>query len=79
MRERSNSSKSAIIFQSKDKEIDIDHGGDEEEEEDKDNYNICNSWMIQLYLVARDGVFVLVGWLDLNSTFSKAAEQRIVP
>ena len=80
MRERSNSSKSATIFQSKDKELDIDHGGDEEEEEDEDDYNICNSWMIQLYLVARDGgVFVVVGWLDLNSTFGKAAEQRIVP
>ena len=76
MRERSNSSKSAIIFQSKDKELDIDHGGDEEEEEDEDDYNICNSWMIQLYSVARDGgVFVVVGWLDLNSTFGKAAAE----
>ena len=61
-------------------ELDIDHGGDEEEEEDEDDYNICNSWMIQLYLVAKDGgVFVVVGWLDLNSTFGKAAAQRIVP
>ena len=57
-----NCSKPAIILQSKDKELDIDHGGDEEEEEDEDDYNICNSWMIQLYSVARDGgVFIVVG------------------
>ena len=80
-RERLNSSKSAIIFQSKDKELDIDHGGDdEEEEEDEDGYSIRNNWTIQLYLVAGDGgVSVVAGWLDLTSTFGKAAEQRIVP
>ena len=35
-RERLNSSKPAIIFQSKDKELDIDHKGDEEEEDEDD-------------------------------------------
>ena len=43
MRERLNSSKSAIIFQSKDKELDIDHGGDEEEEEDENDYSVRNN------------------------------------
>ena len=75
-----NSSKLAIMFQSKDKELDIDHGGDEKEEEDEDDCSIRNNRIIQLYLVVGDGgVSIVVRWLDLTSTFSKATEQRIVP
>ena len=60
-------------------ELDINHGGDEEEK-DEDDYSICNNQMIQLYLVARDrGVSIVVGWLDLTSTFGKVAEKKIVP
>ena len=71
-----NRSKPAIIFQSKDKELDIDHGGDEEEEYEND-YSVRNNQTIQLFSVAGDrGVFDLVGWLDLTSTFGKAAGQR---
>ena len=74
-----NSSKPAIIFQSKDRGLNIDHGGNEEEE-DEDDYSICNNQMIQLHSVAEyGGVSIVVGWLDLTSTFNKAVEQRIVP
>ena len=76
-----NHSKPAIIFQSKDKELDIDHGGGEEEDDDDDDdendYSVHNNRTIQLFLVARDrGVFDVAGWLDLTSTYGKAAEQR---
>ena len=58
-RERLNSSKSAIIFQSKDKELDINHEEEEEDEEDENDYSVHNNRTIQLFSVARDrGVFV---------------------
>ena len=50
-----NGSKPAIIFQSKDKELDIDH--EEEEEEDENDYNVRNNRTIQLFSVARDRSF----------------------
>ena len=69
-----NSSKPAIIFQSKYKELDIDHGGDEEEEDEND-YSVRNNRTIQLFSVAGDrGVSDMAGWLDLTSTFGKVAE-----
>ena len=68
-----NRSKPIVIFKSKDKELDIDHGGDEEEEDEND-YNVRNNRMIQLFSVAEDrGVSDVAGWLDLTSTFNKAA------
>ena len=67
----------AILNRSKqDKELNIDHGGDEEEEYEND-YNVRNNRTIQLFSVAEDrGVSDVAGWLDLNSTFAKAAGQR---
>ena len=54
-----NRSKPAIIFQSKDKELDIDHEEEEEDEEDENDYSVRNNRTIQLFSVARDrGVFV---------------------
>ena len=76
MREILNRSKLAIVFQSKDKEVDIDDGGDEEEE-DEDNYSVHKNRTIQLFPVARDGgVSDMAGWLDLTSTFGEVAKQR---
>ena len=78
-----NRSRPAIIFQSKDKELDIDHGGGEEEDDDDDDdddendYSVRNNRTIQLFSVAGDkGVSDVAGWLDLTSTFDKAAGQR---
>ena len=66
-----NRSKPAIVFQSKDKELNINH---EEEEEDENDYSVRNNWAIQLFSMAGDrGVSNVAGWLDLTSTFSKAA------
>ena len=56
-----NSSKLVIIFQSKDKELDINHGGDEEEEEEEEEDEVR-----LLYSQQSDDTIVFGGWKRMN-------------